>query len=555
MVRSFHGTLVPGYFVGAAAYEHYIRAQLLSNDGRAEEAADELRHAIASDGASSYLRTRLAEELLTLGRIDEAREEVEAALHLDPQFAEAYVDLARVKMRLGDAAGAESSLRRAIEADRQCEDAYLALVNLYRDRGQDQKVQDVWRDLVRYVPGSPLGHHALARLATARGEVRQAEAEYLRALDLDAGLQDAREELAQLYQTEGRFADAVATLEDAYERSGENKVAERLLRLQMASGRVAKARELLDRLEDEGGGIDRRLWIGWRRLDTKQPDRARALAEEVLKSSDSPGARLLAGKAFEELGLVDEALLQLAKVPLRSTQYVAAQALIGRLLRDRGRYREAADSLVKAIAAIGGGDPSGSSASDTLQDLLAQVHERAGDRELAVTLLERALARRPQSDELAFALAAALQRGGHWERAVELARGVLKRDPDSVQALNFIGYALVERGVRLDEARRVLERALALKPTSGEIADSLGWLYVKMGRLDEAERFLVRADRMEPEDPEILQHLGDLYLRKSDRTRALDAYKRSLSHNPDERVRHVVEEQLLLLETGRVGSR
>src|SRR5689334_24646167 len=95
MVRSFKGTLVPGYYVSPSAYEHYIRAQLLSNDGRAEEAADRLRQAIASDGASPYLRTRLAEELLTLGRIDEARDEIEAALHLDPQFAEAHVDLAR----------------------------------------------------------------------------------------------------------------------------------------------------------------------------------------------------------------------------------------------------------------------------------------------------------------------------------------------------------------------------------------------------------------------------------------------------------------------------
>jgi len=67
MVRSFRGTIVPGYYVSPVSYEHYIRAQLLSNDGRAEEASDELRQAIASDGASPYLRTRLAEELLTLG--------------------------------------------------------------------------------------------------------------------------------------------------------------------------------------------------------------------------------------------------------------------------------------------------------------------------------------------------------------------------------------------------------------------------------------------------------------------------------------------------------
>src|SRR5260370_36650862 len=120
MTRSFHGTLVPGYYVSPAAYQHYIQAQLLSNDGRAEEAAEELRHALASDGASPYLRTRLAEELLTLGRLDEAREEVEAALHLDAQFPEAYVDLARVRQRLGDISGAQAARDPPIGIDPQC---------------------------------------------------------------------------------------------------------------------------------------------------------------------------------------------------------------------------------------------------------------------------------------------------------------------------------------------------------------------------------------------------------------------------------------------------
>src|SRR2546430_16321366 len=65
MVRSFHGTLVPGYYISPSAYEHYLRAQLLSNDGRAEEAADQLRQAIASDGGAGHLRPPPGEEPLT----------------------------------------------------------------------------------------------------------------------------------------------------------------------------------------------------------------------------------------------------------------------------------------------------------------------------------------------------------------------------------------------------------------------------------------------------------------------------------------------------------
>jgi tetratricopeptide (TPR) repeat protein len=555
MVRSFHGTLVPGYYVSPNAYEHYLRAQLLSNDGRAEEAADQLRQAIASDGASAYLRTRLAEELLTLGRIDEAREEIEASLHLDGQFAEAYVDLARVKLRLGDAGGAESALKRAVDVDRTCEDAYVLLVNLYRDRGQDAKAQETWRALAQHVPTSAPAHHALARAAVARSDWKTAEAELNKALDLDGNLSEAREELAQLYQAQGRIGDALTALAEAYDRSGDGKTAERLLRLQMATGRVDEAKALVERLEDEGGGLDRKLWIGWRWLDAGMPERARAVAEAALKVSDGPAAHLLMGRALEALGQSDEAIAQLAKVPPRATQYVAAQSLIGRMLRDRGRYREAAETIGRALTSVAGSEPG--SASDALEDALAQVHEHAGDPAQAVKLLESALARRPQSAELAFALGNAYQRNGQWERAVDVVRAsILRRDADNVQALNFIGYALASEGQRLDEARRMLEHALALKPMSGEVADSLGWLYVKINRLDDAERLLVQADRLTPEDPEILEHLGDLYVKRSERVRAVDAYKRALRNKPDDRARHVIEEQLLQLETGKlaVGS-
>jgi tetratricopeptide (TPR) repeat protein len=556
MVRSFHGTLVPGYYVSPSAYQHYIQAQLFSNDGRAEEAAEELRHALAADGASAYLRTCLVEELLALGRVDEARDEVEAALHLDPQFAEAYVDLARVKLRLGDAGSAETALKRAIEIDRTCEDAYVTLVGIYRERGLDARAEETWRALARAVPTSAPAQQALGRLARARDDEKSAESAFRRALELDPGLQEARVELAELYQGQGRI-DAAATLyADAFDRSGDTKVAEMLVRLYVAAGHEARARELVDRLDDDGGPVERRLVVGWLRLAARQPERARAIADEVLTRGESPAARLLAGAALEQAGQSDLALAQLQRVPLQSNDFVAAEERIARLLGEGGRYREAVELVGHAIAEVSTATPSGAGMADQLEDLLAQLHERAGNPELATRGLERALERHPQSPTLAFALAAVYQRAGKWERAVDMVRSVvLRRDPDSPQALNFIGYALAERGVRLDEARRLLEKALALKPSSGEIADSLGWLFVKLGQLDRAERLLLRADRLAPEEPEILQHLGALYVKKADRARALEAYRRALSHHPEDQLRRTLEEQILLLETGRVGSR
>src|SRR5438093_958583 len=107
IVRTFGGQRVLGSYVSPTAYEYYVRAQLASLAGQSEEAVDQLRHAVAADGVSAYLRTRLGEELMALGRLDEAREALEGALRYDPDFAEAHVDLGRISLRLGDAVTAE----------------------------------------------------------------------------------------------------------------------------------------------------------------------------------------------------------------------------------------------------------------------------------------------------------------------------------------------------------------------------------------------------------------------------------------------------------------
>jgi tetratricopeptide (TPR) repeat protein len=553
MVRSFHGTLVPGHYVSPGAYQHYIQAQLLSNEGRAEEATEELRRALASDGASAYLRVRLAEELILLGRVDEARELVEAALHLDPQFPEAYVAMARIKLRVGDGSAAEGALRRALDLDRGCEEAYTVLAGLYRSRGQLAKMEDTWRELARRQPGLASAHEALGRAAIARGDFAAAESALKRALELNPGLDDARVALGRLFQADGKPHLAAAQLRIAYEHTRDGRLAEMLIELYRAGGAPDEARALCDRIEDESVSIDLRLQAGWLQLKCGQTERAAGLARKVLESGPHAQGRLLLADALLAAGERDAAQAELQRVAVTSPSFIDAQLRLGRVLLEGGRFREAEDLLVRAIERVGG--PAGAEGVESLYDLLGRVLSRAGEGPRGLELLARAVGEAPKAKGLAMVQAAALERAGRWEQAIEAAQRVLLLDGDHVPALNFVGYVLADHGVRLSEARRHLERAVALRPWDGGIIDSLGWLYLKLGRLDDAERLLGRAERLSPGEAEILEHLGALYVRRADRAHALDAYRRALTAKPEERLRRSLEEQILLLETGRLGSR
>ena len=553
-VRIVDGVRVQGHYVSPSAYQHYILAQLATHGGHDEDALDELRRALVTDGESAYLRTRMAEELVALGRLDEAREALEAALRCDAGFADAEVLLGRVAWQLGDTTNAEAAFKKALAMDKHAEEAWLALGALYRERGDLAKADATYRGLVEKVPQSAAGHLQLARSALVRGDGKAAEAELRQTLSVRPGSIEASLELGQLLFAQGRLIDAQFELRKGYERSMHDvRVAQLLVSAEVAVGNTDEADAILDGLAASGGPAHRRLAVGALMMERRRPAQALAIAGELLSTGESAGARLLHGAALLEVGRTEEGLADLGRIAVDSPEYARAQLRIGKQLLDEHHVTEAKAGLVRAQALLGArvdGKPEG----DRFVALLALVEERSGARAGAEKLLEAAIKKSPDSDTLVYSLAELAERGGNPERAVELVRGLLRRNPDDAEAMNFIGWTLVDRGLRFAEAQKLLERAAQLRPLSGPIADSLGVLYVKLGRLDDAARLLERAERLMPSSAEVTKHVGDLHARRADRVRALAAYRHALEQKPDEKLRRLLEEQVLLLQDDRVAG-
>jgi tetratricopeptide (TPR) repeat protein len=78
----------------------------------------------------------------------------------------------------------------------------------------------------------------------------------------------------------------------------------------------------------------------------------------------------------------------------------------------------------------------------------------------------------------------------------------------------------------------LIQKALRLKPGSGYIIDSLGWVYYQKGLYDEALRHLEESAKLLPDDPTVNEHLGDAYFKKKKYQEALNYYKKALSLQP-----------------------
>jgi Flp pilus assembly protein TadD len=185
---------------------------------------------------------------------------------------------------------------------------------------------------------------------------------------------------------------------------------------------------------------------------------------------------------------------------------------------------------LKEVVAAHPDDPEAWSALGSLQ-------RSAKDFEAAAQSYDKAIGLLPSPGKSHWVLyyfrGIAYERTHQWPKAEADFKEALKLYPDEPLVLNYLGYSWVDKGVNLDEAFKMLRRAVDLKPTDGYIVDSLGWANYKLGHYDEATRDLERAVELKPVDPVVNDHLGDAYWRIGRRIEAHFQWNHARDFGPE----------------------
>lgn len=223
---------------------------------------------------------------------------------------------------------------------------------------------------------------------------------------------------------------------------------------------------------------------------------------------DHTDALLLAADLLGQLDQHDLAIAAYAGVASDHPDYHAAE--LGRIgeLRTLGEVDTAIEAL-NALAETHGHLP-------IVYSTLGDLHRRERNFEAATQAYDAALERTPLEGArgrwfLYYARAITYERRDMWEQAEADFRRALELEPEQPQVLNYLGYSLVEKQIKLDEALDMIERAVAAQPSSGYIVDSLGWVLYRLGRYEDAVGHMERAVELMPVDPVVNDHLGDVY--------------------------------------------
>ncbi|NKX36988.1 tetratricopeptide repeat protein [Rhodobacteraceae bacterium R_SAG4] len=236
-------------------------------------------------------------------------------------------------------------------------------------------------------------------------------------------------------------------------------------------------------------------------------------------------AVLLSAGLLDQMGRYELSITTYKQVPRDHPDFHAAELGRAEALRRSANPQAAAEVLEQLARDF----PQHVAVYIDLGDLLRQ-QENYSD---AAKAYSRALELSPEEATnrwfLLYARGICNERLKNWDAAEADFRAALEIDPEQPQVLNYLGYSLVERQEKLDEALSMIERAVEARPESGYIIDSLGWVLYRMGRYEDAVSHMERAVELMPVDPVVNDHLGDVYWAVGRKLEAEFQWRRALS--------------------------
>ena len=244
----------------------------------------------------------------------------------------------------------------------------------------------------------------------------------------------------------------------------------------------------------------------------------------------SAEVKLFVAGVLEELDQYKLALNVYEKVGAEDPKYYTTQISKARAMRRTQRVDDGIDVLNDLAAAY----PDVPVAHATLGDFLSwqdRYDEALTAYNAAISMYE---AQNNLRWQLYYARGIIHERLKIWPNADQDFRSALALNPDQASVLNYLGYSLIERGEKLDEAMEMITKAVEIEPNSGYIVDSLGWGKFRLGQYEEAVPDLERAAELMATDPIVNDHLGDAYWAVGRKNEARFQWRRALSFNPEE---------------------
>jgi tetratricopeptide (TPR) repeat protein len=512
---------------GQADY-HFALAETYSLEGNNSRAIEEYKMTLVYDPKALHVRLRLAAEYVKQNLVSEAIEQTKAALEIDPKHEDAHLLLAGLYTTLRMYTDALAEYREVLKNNPDNFEAPMYVGALLAEQKKFSEAAAYFEKLARN-QNNPNQHIAWFYLGRVRLEENRekntgkAEAAFRESISARPSYVESTLALGQLLDASNRRSQTLQLYRSFQEKFGPNaSVAEDLARLYIENKEYGRAFEQFAIVEQaDPSDINVKAKMAFILIEQQKFQEAILRLEEVLAlEPGSDKIRFYLGAVYEEVKDFKSAIGHFQKIPTVSSYYKESVVHTAYLYKLLGDYDKAIATIEAGIKQQEDHPP--------FYALYASLLDDTKQYAKAIEMLTVAVAKFPDHAQLLFFLGNMQDRLGDKVAVVDSMKKVLKVDGDHVQALNFLAYTYADQGHNLEDAERMVRRAIEIQPQDGYILDTLGWVLVKKGKYNDAVRVLETAYKLQPDESVIAEHLGDAYYYLQMPEKAKKLYQRAL---------------------------
>lgn len=539
-VDAVHGQIEADYL--------FLKSDLESQAGKSGESIELLKSALVYDPNAPTLMQKLAVEYYKRGQTRDAIYWAEKARHSAPERRELILLVAGLYTSTKQYPKAELEYLALLKKDQEDVEATLYLGAVYSEMKNYKKAIQKFSDLTKHsqYTSKHMAHYYLARvyleqgLKTARKEARQ---ELQQALKIKPEYFEAISLLGQLIQKEEGPEKAIQFYATHQKKHGPIvKLAEILSQYYIEKNKYNLAYdqlEVLDNYSDDA--IQVKLKMALILIDKKEYDTAIVKLNEILNlAPESDKVRFYLSAVYEEKKMLQNAFDEYMKIEKGSTYFGEARLHAAYLAKMLGKNEVAMKVIEESI--------SSKVDNPQLYFLLAQFHEDKKNYNKALETLNLAENKFPKNAQVVFYKGTIQDKMNLKDDMVKSMKKVLEFDAEHAQAMNYLAYSWAEMNMELDLAEKYARTAVKKEKDDAFVLDTLGWVLYKKGKYKEAADILEKAHAMQPAAGIIAEHLGDIYAKIEKFDKAWSFFLKAIENEVDPSKRKDIEYKMSRIE-------
>jgi len=459
--------------------------------------------------------------------IKEAKELLEQVEKFAMDNEQFLLTKANILLMENDLNEAVPVLKKIIDMNSERENVYLILANIYfLNKDYDNAIKILER-LLKVNPSNFFGNLYLGKIYETIENNKKAAEYYEKALK-EREEDEVLMNLDRVYDKLGERLKSIDILEKFLSLNPDfPKVRERLGLLYVGENNYEKALEHFEILVKQfPDNFDLNLKASFIAIEGKFYDKAEVFLKNVLnKEPENQKALYFYGLLYKDQKKWKEAITYFEKI--KDNEYLKSAKLYIAVCYEKLKEKDKAKDI---LLDLWNKDP-----DDEVGYFLALYYKSSKEYNEALKIIDKI---QPSTKEifqrLVYLRAEILIKMGQFNNGIDLVKEILEKEPNNPDALNFIGYSYVEKGIELDEAEKMIKRALEIKPDDPYITDSLAWLYYMRGDYEKAYMYQLKVLEKVNDDATILEHMGDICKALKRFDEALKYYKEALNQEPED---------------------